>query len=435
MHIGKLRLTIAVSTLLIVASLTNAAANWPNWRGPNGDGSSPATDLPVHWSATENIRWRVDLPDRGNSTPIAWGDRVFVTQAVGKEHLRSTMAFDLATGRKLWQTGVIHDREETTHEDNPYCAASPVTDGRVVVATYGSAGVFAYDLDGRQLWQRDLGPQVHIWGNASSPVIHGDRVYLYHGPGEHSALYALDLSNGTIAWKVSLPEPTPGERFDGFAGRGPGIIGSFSTPLVATFDGRQQLLLSLPEQLRGFDLAKGTELWHCDGLNPLVYTSPVVHGDSVLILGGYFGAGMLVKPGGNGNITDRARVWYEQRSRKNRLGTGVIKDGLYFHLNMDGLAECLEVASNEQVWLERLPVKGAKGDSWSSALLAGDRVYFVNQAGETHVVRAARKFEVIASNAIGEPTNSTLIAAGNHLILRTHKGLWCIARGHKLSAR
>lgn len=426
---SRIASSFALTVLSVAFALNACATNWPNWRGPNGDGSSPETDLPMKWSETENIRWRVDLPDHGNSTPIVWGDKIIVTQAIEQDHFRSTMAFDLKTGKQLWQSGTIYDQEESTHDDNPYCAASPVTDGKTIVSTYGSAGVFAYDLDGNELWQRDLGPQVHIWGNASSPVIHGDTVYLYHGPGVHSALYALSLKNGGTRWKIDLPEPTPTERFDGFAGSGPGVVGSFSTPVIATFNGKEQLVISLPEQLRAFDLSDGKELWHCDGLNPLIYTSPVLYGDKILTYGGFSGAGMLVQPKGSGDITKTARLWHEPRAKKGRLGTGVIKDGLYFHINMDGIAECIDVATNEQVWLERLPAMGAKGDSWSSALLVGDLVYLVNQAGEVHVLRASREYEVVASNAVREKTNSTLIVAGNALILRTHEGLWCISEG------
>lgn len=412
-----------------------AQANWPAWRGPHGNGVSPVTELPVEWSPTKNIRWRVDLPDRGNSTPIVWGDQIFVTQAVEQDHFRGVLSFDARTGKHLWTKGTTFAGEEPTHGDNPYCAASPVTDGKTVVATHGSAGIFAYDFSGQELWQRDLGPQVHTWGNASSPVILGDRVFIYHGPGTNSAFYALNLKNGETIWRVALPEPVPGERTDGFAGRGPGIIGSFSTPALTKIDGREQLVISLPEFLHGFDPVTGREVWRCGGLNPLVYTSPVIHDGHVLALGGFMGSGMLVKPAGTGDITASARVWHEQRARKGRIGSSVIKDGLVFFINQDGIAECLELATGKQVWLERLPVKGAKGDSWSSALLAGDRVYFVNQAGETHVVRASRNYEVLASNALGEHTNSSLVVSGKDLLLRTYKGLWCISGETQTAAR
>jgi hypothetical protein len=245
----------------------------------------------------------------------------------------------------------------------------------------------------------------------------------------------LNADDGSTVWRVALPEPVPGERFDGFAGQNDGVVGSFSTPVLAQFDGRDQLVISLPEILHAFDPRTGSELWRCRGLNPLVYTSPVVHEDYALTLGGYFGSGMLVKPTGTGDITGSARVWHEQRAKKNRLGSGVIRDGLVFLLNQDGIAECLELASGRQVWLERLPLKGARGDSWSSALLAGDRVYFVNQAGETHVVRASRTFQVIASNALGEHTNSSLAVSGRDLILRTYRGLWCIGGDRQAAAR
>lgn len=433
----SVRLT-RLSALLVAASLTLpvfSQANWPAWRGPNANGVSPEANLPLEWSPAKNVRWRVELPDRGNSTPIVWGNQIFVTQAIEKDHSRGLLSFDLSTGKLLWQKGTKFAQEESTHGDNPYCAASPVTDGKTVVATYGSAGIFAYDFKGQELWHRDLGPQVHTWGNASSPVILGDRVFIYHGPGTNSAFYALNLKNGETLWRVALPEPVPGERTDGFAGRGPGIIGSFSTPVLTKIDGQDQLVISLPEFLHAFDPATGKELWRCGGLNPLVYTSPVIHDGQVLTLGGFMGSGMLVKPSGTGDITAKARVWHEQRARKGRIGSSVIKDGLVFLINQDGMAECLELATGKQVWLERLPVIGAKGDSWSSAMLAGDRVYFVNQAGETHVVRASRKFEVLASNALGEPTNSSLIVSGRDLLLRTYKGLWCISTETKTAAR
>lgn len=410
-------------------------ADWPAWRGPEGNGISRESQLPLAWSPTQNIRWRAELPDRGNSTPIVSGSQIFVTQAIEKDNFRGLLAFDVRTGKLLWQKGTTYGQEEPTHPDNPYCAASPVTDGNTIVTTYGSAGVFAYDFTGRELWRRDLGPQIHTWGNASSPVIHGDRVFLYHGPGTNSAFFALDLKTGETRWRSALPEPIPGERTDGFAGRGPGIIGSFSTPVVTKIDGRDQLVISLPEFLHGFDPATGREIWRCGGLNPLVYTSPVVHEGQVLALGGFMGSGMLVKPSGAGDITGSARLWHEQRARKGRIGSSVIKDGLVFLLNQDGMAECLELATGKQVWLERLPLKGAKGDSWSSALLAGDRVYFVNQAGETHVVRASRNFEVLASNALEEPTNSSLVVAGKDLLLRTYKGLWYISGPTQSAAR
>jgi len=140
----------------------STAANWPAWRGPHGTGVCEERNLPLAWSTNENVRWRVALPERGNSTPVIWGDRVFVTQAVDAEHRRMLMCFDKASGKLLWKSGVTYTDKEPTHDTNPYCSASPVTDGEQVIASYGSAGLYAYDFSGKELWHRDLGKQPHI---------------------------------------------------------------------------------------------------------------------------------------------------------------------------------------------------------------------------------------------------------------------------------
>lgn len=427
-------------TLLFLAAasfcLPVSAADWPAWRGPNGDGISPETKFPTSWSATRNVRWRVDLPDRGNATPIVAAGRVFVPQAIEADGRRLLLAFDRATGAKLWEAGTRFEGKEETHEANPYCAGSPVTDGDRVVVSFGSAGVFAYDLAGKELWRRDLGPQRHTWGNASSPVLHGPHVLLYHGPGPHARLVALDRQTGAIAWEHRLPEPVPTVRTDGFRGQAPGVVGSFATPILVRAGGRTEVVLSLPEVVRAWDPATGLELWHCAGLNPLVYLTPTFGEGLVFAAGGYFGSALAVRPGGEGDVTATHRVWHEERNRKGRLGSGVIQDGHVFLVNMDGMAECLELKTGRQVWLERLDGPGAANDTWSSMTLAGDLIYAVNQSGEVFVLRAAPKFELLATNSVGEHTNSSLAMSDGELFLRTWKGLWCLStEGAKVAAR
>ena len=182
------------------------AANWPEWRGPTQDGITPETDLPTHWSATENVKWKTGLPAPGNSTPVVWGNRVFVTQALPDEGKRVLMCLDRKDGKVLWQEGTDFANAEESHPANPQCSPSPVTDGERVIAWFGSAGLFCYDMNGKELWKRDLGRQTHEWGYAASPVIYKDLCFLNFGPGERSFLAAFDKRTGKTRWEVDMPE-------------------------------------------------------------------------------------------------------------------------------------------------------------------------------------------------------------------------------------
>ena len=416
---------LILGPLVVNLAYSAGAADWPAWRGPRGDGSTVEKAFPLRWSRTENVRWRVDLPDRGNSSPIVVGGKVILTQAIERENRRFLVAYDRKDGKRLWELGTTYTAKEETHEDNPYAAASPVSDGRRVVAYLGSAGILACDLEGRELWRRDLGLQNHEWGYSSSPVILGTRVYVYHGPGEHSRLVALELESGHVVWEKVLPEPVPTERTDGFKGRAPGIVGSFATPLIVSSPGPESVVLSLPGSVVAFQAVDGKELWRSHGLNPLVYASPFQADDMVISMGGFFGSSLAVRLGGSGDVTDSRRVWREERSRKNRLGSAVRKEDTLYLVNMDGFFECLDLATGKQLWEERLNGPGANDASWSSVTLAGDRIYTVNRSGDTIVLKASRQFEVLAINSVGEPTNSSLALSDGEVFLRTWKGLWC----------
>jgi len=419
--------SVCLGYLVALLAFPATAANWPNWRGPDNDGISPEKNLPVQWNENKNIRWRVALPDRGNSTPVVWGQRVFITQAIEKENRRTVMCFDRTNGKMFWQSGVTYDEKDKTHETNPHCSASPVTDGERVVATFASAGVVCYDFNGKELWKRDLGKQSHDWGYAASPIIQGNLCIINHGPGEKTALVALDKKTGKTVWQVDIPEMNPTERTDGFAGKGRGYIGSWSTPIVVKAGGREELIISLPGQLRAFAPATGKDLWSCDGLNPLIYTSPVYGDGAVVTMGGFFGSSMAVKPGGQGDVTKTARLWYEPRTKKNLLGSCVISGGYIYFVNMDGFAECLELASGKSVWNERLNGTGPDSESWSSMVLSGDKLYHMNHSGDTFVLRASPQFEMIATNPLGELSNSSVAIANSEIFLRTHKSLWCVS--------
>lgn len=408
----------------IALTLHLQAANWPQWRGPEGTGITEERDLPLHWSTNQNVLWKTPLPERGNSTPIIWKDKVFITQAIEKEKRRTLMCFDRTNGKLLWQQGVAFREKEPTHETNPNCSPSPVTDGERLIAWFGSAGLYCYDFSGKEMWHRDLGPQIHIWGNGSSPVIHGNLCYLNFGPGERSFLIAVDKSTGKTVWQHDEPGGDSGEKKPD---QDKALwIGSWSTPVFATLNGREQLLLSFPKRLASFDPKNGKELWTSAGLNPLVYTS-VLHSDGIVVaMGGFNGMAMAVKPNGQGDITSQ-RLWHHPKT-KQRIGSGVIAGDHIYILNDPGVAECFELKTGKLIWEKRLKGPANPSDSWSSMVLSGDRIYVVNKGGDTFVLKASPEFELLATNSLFENTLASVTPSDGQIFVRTYKHLWCIGK-------
>jgi outer membrane protein assembly factor BamB len=414
---------------LLITSLVGPhpapAENWPGWRGLHGDGRCTETNLPLHWSTTEGVRWRLPMIHQGNSTPIVWGERVFLTAASEETGERQLLCVERATGRLLWQAGTNFNGRELTHSTNPQASSSPVTDGERVIAWFGSAGLHCHDFDGRELWRADFGAQRHIWGYGSSPVLHGDMCFLNFGPGVPSFLVAVDKRTGRERWRVTEANANSGEEK-------PGVgavkwIGSWSTPVIVDTGSRDELLLSLPMRLTAFDPTGGDVLWSCSGLNELVYTSPLydLQTGIVVAMGGYSGKSLAVRAGGTGDVTGAHRLWHHPRTEQ-RIGSGVIHQGhIYIH-NDPGTAECLELTTGKQVWKERLRGPAPKSESWSSMLLAGDRLYTINQGGDAFVLRASPHFEVLATNSLGETTMASLAASKGEFFVRTHQHLWCI---------
>ncbi len=404
-----------------------AAGNWPAWRGPTGDGVTPETELPAAWSATENVAWKSPLPAGGNSTPVVWGDRIFLTQATDGGKKRSVICFDRSDGRELWRHTVVYEKEELTHETNPFCGGSPATDGERVVACFSSAGVICLDFAGKELWRRDLGIQRQIWGAGPSPVLAGDRVFLNFGPGPDQALYCLDKHNGQTLWKHAEPGGTSGEEPPG--GGKAEWIGAWSDPLLRRVGERDELFMTWPGKIRAHDPATGRELWHCDGLNPLIYTTPVFTDGVVVGMGGYGGNALAVKAGGSGDVTP-ARLWLKEKTRQ-RIGSPVVFDGhLYIHTD-PGIAECRSLKDGSLVWEERLKGPGTPATNWSSLVRSGDKLYAVNHSGDAFIFRASPKFELLATNSIGERVIASLAVSDGQLFLRSYQHLWCIGTRRK----
>ncbi len=416
-------------SLLLLSLATHChAADWPEWRGPHSNSVAPEDAYPLEWSEDQNIRWKIPLPDRGNSSPIVSQGKVIITQAIDETKRRSIMAFDRRRGTLLWQHAIEFDQDESTHAQNPYCAASPVSDGMHVIATFGSAGVVACDMQGNLLWHRDLGPQQHVWGNASSPVIQGDDVYIYHGPGPDAALYALDLKTGKTSWVFHEPVADQKGRTDGFRGNEKGITGSFSTPLPLKVGDRQEVVMSFPNRLIAFDLIHGKQLWWADGLNPLVYTSPIQEGDLIVAMGGYKGSSIAVKTGGLGDISQSHQVW-QSIGDGNNVGSGVMAEDHLYMINTSGIAICRERNTGKVMWEERVRGKGPKSSSWSSMIRCGDRLFCMNQSSEMVILQASPQFQLIRINSLDNAMcNATHAMSDGEIFVRTWKHLWCISQ-------
>jgi len=417
-----------LSTLIsafLLASLA-FADDWPAWRGSSGQGQSTEKNVPLKGGPTENVRWKVALPDSGSSTPAVWGDKVFITQAseknwppkggnggLARAKKRSLMCFGRADGKLLWQADVIYDEDESTHPTNPYCSASPATDGERVVVSHGSAGMHCYDLNGKELWKVNLGKLEHVWGNASSPVIYGDLVILWCGPGARAFLLAVNKKTGAKVWETTEKGSEPG-KFEG----------SWSTPIIVKSEGRDQMILGVPNKLKGYDPKTGKELWSCDGLTSLVYTSPLYADGIAVAMSGYGGSALAVKLGGGGDIT-KSRLWHHPKNSQ-RIGTGVIVGEHLYMVEEDGRPHCFELKTGNEVWQSQYD-KRPTGGAWGSMIHVDGKLYITDRGGTTTIFAANPKFEVLGQNRLGEHTDASIAVSNGDLFIRTYKTLWCIS--------
>jgi outer membrane protein assembly factor BamB len=405
------------STCLGVVSLVLATAawaeEWPGWRGPRGDGSSAETGLPVHWSAADNVAWKVPLPGVGHSSPIVWGDRVFVTTCLPEDLQRLLLCLDRKDGKQLWQRVVLTSKLERKHRLNSYASSTPVTDGKYVWVTFlqePDIQVVCYDFDGNEVWRRSPGKFYSMHGFCSSPVLYKDLVIINGDQDAEAYLVALDKHTGAERWRADRPNRTR----------------SYCAPLVVEAAGRPQLVLSGSKCVASYDPETGKQLWIIDGPTEQ-YVASLVYTDGVLFLTAGYPEyhNMGIRPDGMGNVTRTHVLWHEKTTaRKAAYVPSPVAHGHYFFLVSDlGTASCFEARTGKRLWMEQLGRHHS-----ASPVVAEDRLYFVDDDGMTHVVKAGPTFEVLGRNPLGEDCRASPAVSRGQIFLRTLHHLVCIGR-------
>lgn len=410
---------------------------WPQWRGPFGSGVAPEADPPIEWSETKNIRWKLALPGRGHSTPILWGDRIFVTTAVpygdalpsqysgapgGHDELPIThrhkfivLALNRHDGKVLWEKTV---REDLPHQGGHYTAslasASPVTDGQMLFAFFGSWGLYGLDLNGELKWQADFGKMLtlHGHGEGSSPALYRDTLIINWDHEGQSFVVAFDKWTGKELWKA--------EREGGT---------SWTTPIVVEHGGKPQVIISGSKRVQGYDLATGALLWECRGLSvENVVSSPVAGGGMVYAGSSYDRQALLAirLDGARGDITESERVaWKRTRGAPYVPSLLLYGDSLYFHHHYQGILTRVDARTGEdRPGAFRL---NGIGRVFASPVAAAGRVYVTDLDGATAVLSHADKPEVRALNRLDESFSASAAVVGRELYLRGEKHLYCIA--------
>jgi outer membrane protein assembly factor BamB len=412
------------------------AAQWPQWRGPNLDGTSSTAEPPLTWSSTKNVAWKTPIDGRGSATPIVWGDRVLVTTAIdtGRKaaaedlpkpdsrfaekrteapdtwHRFVVLALDRASGKVLWQKTcaerVPHEGHHTTHT---YAAGSPVTDGQRLVVSFGSFGLYCFDLDGKLLWEKQLGRQETRlgWGEAVTPALHNGRVYVNWDHEGDSFLTALDAADGQTLWKVDRDEAS-----------------SWATPLVVEHGGQTQVITPGTNQVRSYDANSGKLVWTHNGLTVNCIPSPLEHEDSVILMSGYRGSVAIAVPlDSHGDVTGKT-LWKLDRGTP-YVPSPVLTGGrLYFTQGNVNILTGVD-ATTGSVLIDRARLPGV-ANFYASPVAAAGRIYFTDRDGTTLVIKSSDQLEVLATNTLGEPIDASPALAGKQLFLRGEKHLWCI---------
>lgn len=391
-------------------ALSTQGENWPCWRGPRGDGTSLEGSVPTAWSSTHNIAWKTPIPGEGHSSPVIWEDRVFLTTALKETQERVLLCLDRTNGKELWQQTVLRAPLEAKNAENSHASATPATDGERVYVTFldqKEVVVAAYDFSGKQQWLARPGQFYSQWGFSHNPVLFEDKVIVGCDSKGENFIVALARKDGRIIWKTPRENPTQ----------------SYGIPLIREMAGRVQMVLAGNKSVSSYDPATGKRLWVVDGPSDDSIITPAYNERAGLVLTSSSWPKrvlLAIRTDGEGNVTDSKVIWRSTEAAP--YVPSPLSYGDWFFTSSFASKEgfCLEAATGSVMWREKMGLHHA------SPVVANGLVYFLNDDGVTHVVKAGPKYELVARNEIGEKTYASPAFAPGAIYLRGFKNLYCI---------
>jgi len=408
------RLSLAVCLVLLLGVVSVHAEDWPQWRGPRGDGTSTETNLPLKWSTTENVAWKVAIPGRGYSSPTIWGDRIFLTTCLENQDpvKHVTLCLDRRNGKVLWEQALPMKLPKLIHKRNSHASSTVATDGKHAYVTFLDAPryiVGCYDFDGKLVWQKSPGEFHSKHGFCSAPLLYKDLVIL-NGDQDDAAAYvvALDKTTGEEKWRAKRS----GTR-------------SYTPPVVFDVHGKKQLVFSGSHGVDSYSPDDGKLIWHMDGPTEQYVASLIYHNDVLFMTYGFPKLGVMgINPDGTGNIT-KTHILYNEPKGGGYVPSPIARGDYFFNVNDNGIATCRECKTGKLMWLERLGQRlhSASATGW------GDYIYFPDNDGNTYVIKAGPTFELVAKNVTGEEINASISISRGQLFLRDMKYLYCIGDG------
>ena len=419
---AALRLALTVVLLLAGGGVRAAGEkagqpgveNWPCWRGPRSDGTSLEKNVPTKWSATENVAWKTPLPGAGHASPIVWGDRIFTVAGVAEKEERVLLCLDRRTGKILWQTTVLKAPLEKKNGENSYASSTPATDGEKVYVTFLSGSdvvAAAFDFAGKQVWLVRPGTFVSQWGFCSPPQIFEDKIIIDCDSKGENFLVALSRADGHTLWKTPRANPSQ----------------SYGTPLIRNMAGRDQIVFGGNGAVSSYSPKDGSLLWFVPGPSSDYVASPVYNEHAGLVLADSSWPKRVlwaIRPDGSGDVTQTKVTWTTSDGAP-YVPSPVAAGDYFFTSAFNKEAYCFEAASGKVLWREPMGLHHA------SPVTANGLVYFLNDDGAMHVVKAGPKYERVAKNELGEKTYAAPAISQGQIFLRGFQNLYCIGQAAK----